>query len=816
MNGIISSSKLTLRYWREVHSRMHSLCVSGCQDRLSPYLPPTYNTFVHKRCISAAKVLDKRPIPMADKHATTATYNTFVHHRWKPPRKVFHNRRNHKAENPTSKSTHKASAEKTQGSPAKVFDKRPIPEADIPASTATGILKGSPPPSHFLCTLNQNHLGAVEYVRLSGRASITVHFPLAPEEPDVKMRYTELGDKGVVPFPLNCHGFFYWHLDPDAPPVSGQVRFRIVRSSDPANFPSGHDLQLPDGQVWNISLLDIARRPQYSGLRAHLLSEALVTKTVLGTALFMFASYPAKHRIDKSSIPATAAARIPVSSLALHTLNQTKLAVKDFVDLSGRLPAIVRFPVVHKARNLEMHYSGSGGGERIPFPPNSRGFLYCHLDRDAPPVSGQVRFRTMRSSDLDRFQSGWDLQLPDGQTWNISLLDIARRTEYSGLRAQLLSEGLVTKEVLGTALNISASYADDQRIDKPVILANDAARIPASALPWTTLNQTRLHVEDFVDLSGRFSTTVRFPVAPEAPGIEIYYSGSGGSEPVPFPPDSHGFFYWHLEPDAPPLSGQVRFRTTTSSEPSTFPSGRDLHLPDGRPWNISLFDIVRRSWYSGLRALLLSELWVTPKLLDTAVMSARQRPRIDRSSTGNLLIWKFGQQFPVNLPSFRVSVWIIGSSSGERLTLPSLSSILVRESESAGTCYVLSESSDLRDSPETGEDDSLDIVDGTPFEGRALVQFERSTLPEHKGTRTVVLRIVGVMKKSDGSDEASSMPELQEDGLAMTRIHQDAWSLNVDQPLRGSQSLGQSAKALSILFDNEAVQERGAQAEAKS
>ncbi|TFK53887.1 hypothetical protein OE88DRAFT_1625265 [Heliocybe sulcata] len=250
-----------------------------------------------------------------------------------------------------------------------------------------------------------------------------------------------------------------------------------------------------------------------------------------------------------------------------------------------------------------------------------------------------------------------------------------------------------------------------------------------------------------------------------------------------FPLDSRGFFYWHLESDAPPILGQVRFRTTRSPDPATFSTGRDLQLPNGRVWHISLFEIARRPRYSCLRAQLLSEDLVTEQMLDTALqISASYGAGLHHPGAGSLLIWKFGQRFLVNLPNMGVSLWVIGSSAVERLLLPSLSSVCVRESGSSEACYVLSER-------------------------QALVQFERSTLPEHKGTRTVVLRILKVITKSEGSDDASWMPEPQDDSLDMTEIHEHCWSWNVDQPSRGV-PLGASAKALRILFDNAALQER--------
>ncbi|TFK45330.1 hypothetical protein OE88DRAFT_1669349 [Heliocybe sulcata] len=524
-----------------------------------------------------------------------------------------------------------------------------------------------------------------------------------------------------------------------------------------------------------------------------------------------------KHRIPnlRPDIPATARIR-GRPALVLRTLNPSQLDAEDFIDLTGRVSKNVHFSAAPEEPRLEILYFFSSGRGYIPFPPDSHGFLYWHLEPDAPPVSGQLRFRTTTSSGPATFPSGRDLQLPDGGTWNIPLFRIARSSKYSGLRAHLLSEEFATARVLDTIVNDSASSQDNHFIPKYDIPSTAAAgRGRPLGLLLRTLNHTRLDVDHFVDLTGQGTKSVRFPMAPEEPAFVIRYSQSGGRT-APFPADAHGFLYWHLEPDAPPVSGQVRFRTTASSDPATFPTGRDLHLPDGRTWHISLFDIVRRSQYSGLRAYILSDNLVSAKVMNTAInISVRNGAATSHPVTGSLLIWKFGQRFLVEFPSVCVSFWLVGTSAAKRVRLPPLFSVLVRESESTGICYVLSESPDLRISREIDKHDFLKGVDYTSFSGRALVQFERSTLPEHKGTRTVVLRILKVMLKSDGCDDAYWTPESQEEALDMTGIHQHAWSLNVDQARQSGKPYSW-AKALSILFDNEALQERRAHPRVKS
>ncbi|TFK46194.1 hypothetical protein OE88DRAFT_1668055 [Heliocybe sulcata] len=328
-------------------------------------------------------------------------------------------------------------------------------------------------------------------------------------------------------------------------------------------------------------------------------------------------------------------------------------------------------------------------------------------------------------------------------------------------------------------------YQDRHRLPQSNIQATTAAVLRTSTLLLRTLDKTRLDAGDFADLTGPARKNVRFPMAPEQPTLQLRYFQNN----IPFPLDAQGFLYWHLDPDAPPLSGQVRFRITTSSDPATFPNGRDLQLPDGGTWNISLFNIARRSAYSGLRVYLICEKLVTAKVLYSALtISASNGKEILHPATVSIFIWKFGQTFLADLGSIHLHLWVIGSFVAERFHVQHLFSIRVRESGSNGVSK---------------------RVKHTPYTGRTLVQFERSTLPEHKGTRTVVLRIVKIIEltKSEDPDEAFGMPEPKKGDLVMMRKpgrHWTPWSVDVDRPQPGSESPGPSSRALAILFDNEA------------
>ncbi|KZT21908.1 hypothetical protein NEOLEDRAFT_1072704 [Neolentinus lepideus HHB14362 ss-1] len=312
--------------------------------------------------------------------------------------------------------------------------------------------------------------------------------------------------------------------------------------------------------------------------------------------------------------------------------------------------------------------------------------------------------------------------------------------------------------------------------------APESYRSRRQALQVRTLDPRRLSTEDFLALGGHKGKSIVFPTALEEPRrlVALTYLFLN-KERVEFPSDAQGFLYWHRERDAPALASQVRFRITDSSDPATFRDGRDLHLLNGRVWHMNLFEIARNSIRAGIRTQLLVEKLVTRELLDVALaVSVRESGKIQRPSADSLLVWKFGQTFQADLGSRSLAIWVLGRSGGKRLHLYTS---LYRYG--AG----------LVEGPEHNQ-----------YTGRALLQFERSKLEEHKGTRTVVLRMVRIldMEKSENFVDIRSMPVSKEGNLMMKRGTHGAWStwsVDVDKPF--SRMHTSLSDGLSILFDNE-------------
>ncbi|EJF56127.1 hypothetical protein DICSQDRAFT_175185 [Dichomitus squalens LYAD-421 SS1] len=87
------------------------------------------------------------------------------------------------------------------------------------------------------------------------------------------------------------------------------------------------------------------------------------------------------------------------------------------------------------------------GFRHFKFPPNTAGFLYYHIPPYSPPLAGEVRFRVTFSPDPASFTQGYDLLMDYGVRWNIPLLYMTDKKEYTGLHTLLLQDGLVTPQL---------------------------------------------------------------------------------------------------------------------------------------------------------------------------------------------------------------------------------------------------------------------------------------------------------------------------------------------------------------------------------
>ena len=84
--------------------------------------------------------------------------------------------------------------------------------------------------------------------------------------------------------------------------------------------------------------------------------------------------------------------------------------------------------------------------EHFPFPKRTQGHLYyCPPSPNCSPISGTFRFRVIPSTSdhpID-FAKGFDLLLPDGRLWELSLYNAIHLPEYAPLVQKLLDEKLI-------------------------------------------------------------------------------------------------------------------------------------------------------------------------------------------------------------------------------------------------------------------------------------------------------------------------------------------------------------------------------------
>ena len=154
-------------------------------------------------------------------------------------------------------------------------------------------------------------------------------------------------------------------------------------------------------------------------------------------------------------------------------------------------------------------------------------------------------------------------------------------------------------------------------------------------------------------------------------GSMMVFYGSRKKVNYPFPPETHGFFYYWANPDIP-AEGQIRFRVTRDSDPSSFANGHDLLGMDGLPWCITLFQALNISKYGPLGELLVKENLVTEGIAEQA---RSLRTRVNQTTIKRFglrrsrPVMKLGQVFPMYLANAAFSVWTDRDDAASMVTL---------------------------------------------------------------------------------------------------------------------------------------------------
>ncbi|KAI0642126.1 hypothetical protein C8Q79DRAFT_876801, partial [Trametes meyenii] len=259
-----------------------------------------------------------------------------------------------------------------------------------------------------------------------------------------------------------------------------------------------------------------------------------------------------------------------------------------------------------------------------------------------------------------------------------------------------------------------------------------------------------------------------------------------------FPPDSRGFLYHHLPPGAPPLAAEIRFRLTRAPDPRLFDAAPDLLTAWGLPWSIPLLNIL------GDAARGPDPLW--PVLVADGLVPADLAARVNVSVSmpgpgrpvlgpGTRIVHAFGQPFLLDFGKYQLAFWMVGH---DRVAHTRLFGAL-RKGQTHNSA-------------------------GMPLAGTAICCFERSTLPEHKGMRAAVLRVLRIVDPVSQSGRGPGRPSAatqalfeqlcpREGELLRTRTYRRTvvWSVDVDAEMarRPLQVRAPIEDALRILFENE-------------
>ncbi|KAJ7278239.1 hypothetical protein C8J57DRAFT_1126142 [Mycena rebaudengoi] len=149
-----------------------------------------------------------------------------------------------------------------------------------------GTTRATRRPLRQVSTLNPALLRLTDFLDISNHVRFSISFTVRLDSGrGCDLRYTR-----DTPSPPHSHGFLYYYSDSKASPLAGSVRLRATTSNAPSSFPQGHDLLLPSGMPWQISLPQIATRRTYTHLRDQLLLEGMATEELLSRCRTVFAT----------------------------------------------------------------------------------------------------------------------------------------------------------------------------------------------------------------------------------------------------------------------------------------------------------------------------------------------------------------------------------------------------------------------------------------------------------------------------------------------------------------------------------------------
>jgi hypothetical protein len=119
----------------------------------------------------------------------------------------------------------------------------------------------------------------------------------------------------------------------------------------------------------------------------------------------------------------------------ISTLHPARLSASEFLDMSARKSASIPVPTFIKGAPICFRGSKDPSSDSntdyidVPFPKDTRGFLYYIPGPSHAPAAGEIRFRVTGNRDPASFEGGHDLLYPiTTLPWRITLASIARNS----------------------------------------------------------------------------------------------------------------------------------------------------------------------------------------------------------------------------------------------------------------------------------------------------------------------------------------------------------------------------------------------------
>ena len=231
-----------------------------------------------------------------------------------------------------------------------------------------------------------------------------------------------------------------------------------------------------------------------------------------------------------------------------------------------------------------------------------------------------------------------------------------------------------------------------------------------------------------------------------------------------YPSDTSAFLYYFTTSENPRIAGQLRLRVATSDDHASFESGSDLMRLDGQPWSRSLCTV--SNYYPPLYGKLREE-GLVPDDLDAVLSTFTRAPRGQQ-------IYTLNDTFIVDFSRLQLSLTVVTEEGMETLEF-----------------VLFCDTRPTRVLPYTGAytNHHLPIDDSNKSVGSALVRFERSTLPDHKDTRTVVLRFLKIITSvkcviplyDDHIGPPKEGELYRRCRRAIDKLNPPAWSANIDK-----------------------------------